>query len=71
MPDKGFQSSAAEAPRDGQNVTVLGFTDNENQGVSVVLIPCRECSAAVEVEQMPAHESWHAGQAGAEPKSKL
>jgi hypothetical protein len=66
---KGFDSSAPAAPRQGQNAAVLGYTDNENQGVSVVLVPCPECSAAVEDAQLPAHESWHAGQAGSAPKS--
>jgi hypothetical protein len=67
---KGFDSSAPEAPRNGQNVAVLGFTDNENQGVSIVLVPCPECSAAVEDAHLPDHESWHAAQGGAEPKMK-
>lgn len=70
MPDKGFDSTAPETPRSGQYVAVTGFTDNENQGVTVALVPCQTCSAAVEEAQLPAHESWHAGQGGAEPKSK-
>jgi hypothetical protein len=68
MPDNGFKSSAPTDPRDGQNVPVVGFTENENQGVNVVLKPCPECSVAVEDAQLPAHESWHAGQAGSGPK---
>jgi hypothetical protein len=67
---QGFESSAPEAPRNGQNVQVLGFTDNENQGVSVVLVPCPECAAAVEDAHLPDHESWHAAMGGAEPKGK-
>jgi len=66
---KGFESSAPEAPRQGQNVPVLGYTDNENQGVSVVLAPCSYCSAAVEEGvNMDAHVGWHAAQEGSGPK---
>jgi len=71
MPDKGFDSSAPEEPRNGHNAPVIGFTDNENVGVSVVLVPCPTCSAAVEDAQLPAHESWHASQGGAEPKGRM
>jgi hypothetical protein len=69
MPDKGFDSSAPTDPRDGQNVPVVGFTENENLGVNVVLRPCPECSSSVEEgNHMDAHESWHAAQAGSGPK---
>ena len=70
MPGKGFDSTAPETPRDGQYVPVTGYTDNENQGVTVALVPCPECSGAVEEAQLADHESWHAAQGGAEPKGK-
>lgn len=67
---KGFESSVAETPRSGQQISVLGFTDNENPGVVVSLVPCSECGAAVEDGAgLAKHESWHAAQAGAAPKS--
>jgi hypothetical protein len=69
MPDKGFDSAAPEAPRDGAYVTAVGYTENENQGVVVALRPCQTCYAAVEEAHMAEHEGWHEGQAGAEPKS--
>jgi hypothetical protein len=69
MPDKGFDSSVPETPRDGQYLSAVGFSENENQGVVIALRPCPECRAAVEESQMDDHESWHAGQEGSEPKS--
>jgi hypothetical protein len=68
MPDKGFDSAAPEPPRNGAYVTAVGFTENENAGVVVALVPCPECGAAVE-ENNSKHEEWHAEQGGAEPKS--
>jgi hypothetical protein len=66
---KGFESSVPATPRNGQNVSATAFTDNENQGVVVALVPCPECSAAVEDGAgLAAHESWHAAQAGSAPK---
>lgn len=71
MPDRGFDSTTPEDPRGGQNVPVVGFTENENLGNTVVLVPCPECVAAVEESQLTTHESWHAAQGGAEPKGKM
>lgn len=68
---KGFESSVPEQPRSGQQVSVVALADNENPGVVVALVPCPTCSAAVEDGAgLAAHESWHAGQAGAAPKSR-
>lgn len=68
----GFESSDPNAaPRNGQHVPVSGFTGNENTGVGVLLVPCPECSAAVEDGAgLDKHQSWHAAQAGAAPKSR-
>lgn len=67
----GFESSVAAQPRNGQQITVLGFTGNENTGVVVSLVPCPECSAAVEEGAgADKHASWHASQGGATPKSR-
>ena len=69
---KGFETSAPEAPRNGQHVAVSAFTDNENPGVVVVLAPWPGRGAAVEQGAgSDEHGSWHAAQAGATPKKML
>lgn len=71
MPNKGFEPSVPETPRQGQYLPVKGYTDQEGGGeLEVRLTPCSQCSAAVAETGMADHESWHAAQAGAEPKSR-
>jgi hypothetical protein len=66
---KGFDSSVPATPRQGQYVAATAYTDNENQGVVVALVPCSECGAATEEGAvMDKHLGWHAAQAGSGPK---
>jgi len=51
-------------------MALTDLAEGEGGEVRVEVDQCRECSALVENSAMPNHESWHAGQGGAEPKSK-
>jgi hypothetical protein len=60
-------------PRSGQYLAVFGLTDTEGGGdIRIEVEQCPECAALVEQSTgLPAHESWHAGLTGAQPKSKM
>jgi hypothetical protein len=65
-------ASVPSTPRNGQFLAVFGKTDTEGGGdIRVEVEQCSQCAALVEISTgMPAHESWHALQAGATPKSR-
>ena len=68
------QVSEPSTPRNGSYKDVMALTtlaEGEGGEVRVEVDQCGECSALVENSAMPNHESWHAGQGGAEPKSKV
>lgn len=66
-----LEASVPSTPRSGSYLAVFGLVDQEGGGdVRVEVDQCRECAAVVERNAMPDHESWHAGQGGAEPKSR-
>ena len=65
-------ASVPSTPRNGQYLAVFGLTDTEGGGdIRIEVEECPECAALVEQSTgKPKHESWHAAQAGATPKSR-
>ena len=67
------QVSEPSTPRNGSYKDVMALTtlaEGEGGEVRVEVDQCGECSALVENSAMPNHESWHAAQGGAQPKSR-
>jgi ribosomal protein S27AE len=64
-------ASLPSTPRNGQFLAVYGKVADEGGGdIRVEVEECPECGAVVETSAgLAKHESWHAGQAGATPKS--
>jgi hypothetical protein len=67
-----MEASVPSEPRNGAYLQVAALADHSggDPGVRVELEQCKTCAAAVERNAVPDHESWHAAQGGAEPKSR-
>lgn len=66
-----LEPSVPSTPRNGQYLAVFGLTDTEGGGdIRIEVDQCGTCAAVVEKSAMATHETWHAGQAGAAPKSR-